>query len=574
MYYRHHQNYDYNQNDAHRRLRHHLHRHHPYQNPSYYHQNPSYYDQNPSYHRHQNPRYYRDQNYAYHHQNPSYYHDQNYAYLHQNPSYYHCPYQNRHQNPSYDQIPHHHQRRRQQHFYDQNLAYYHHQQQHRNRFYDQNLSNNHHQQQQNHRNRFCSQNLSYYSHHQIEAPNCAASNPTRRLLVAKVKPKPKPPVVIDFPADVLILILARLPVKTLQKFRCVCKSWNSLIQQDHHFLSLHQLHLNDKKRPPPLITLNCSFRTPDSEGLDFVLNYSSSSSDTTPYKFNFTRFQQDPPYFITNSCNGLLGVYSSHNSFFIVNPTIRKLRPLPTTGATPGSLAQAALGFDASTGVHKVLRMFDREYEGFMPVRFGCEVYYLGGSGGWKLIDDPPVLPSCVSLPVVVDGAMIWASETVLCKKHLEVVALSFDLREEKFSVIMHPEGSSRSTTHPISHVFASEGCLCVADENTIPVTSAHVNIWLLMKDDKKNSSKWVKQYVIDLTYVLKRIGLFCTAQPLTTDHNGRIVISWGQGRKDYYDPRTGSFDKHELDARVDVEHVTPYTESMVWPWPRLSGAQ
>ncbi|KAJ6833962.1 F-box protein-like [Iris pallida] len=390
---------------------------------------------------------------------------------------------------------------------------------------------------------------------QIEAHHSAASNPTG-LLVAKVKQEAKTSVAVDFPFHVLILILARLPAKTLLKFRCVCKSWNSLIQQDHHFISLHQLHLNDNnKGPPPLVTYR-------HERFCRIVSYSSSSSVSTPYEIESGR-GEDPPQFITNSCNGLLGLYNSYN-FFIANPTIRKLRQLPRT-TPPCSLSTGALGFDASTGVYKVVRIFDREFEGNMPVRFGCEVCYLGGSGGWKLVDEPPVQPSYVSFPVVVDGAVLWASEAVW-GKHLEVVALSFDLREEKFSVIMHPEGSSRRTFSE-SHVFASGGCICVADEIESPAdTSVHMNIWLLMKD-----SKWVKQYVIDLTYVLKQMGPFCRVQPLTTDNNGRIVISWGQGRILFYDPRTGSFHQHELDATLFdgvEEHAAPYTESMVWPWP------
>ncbi|KAJ6811422.1 F-box protein-like [Iris pallida] len=356
-------------------------------------------------------------------------------------------------------------------------------------------------QQQQQQNRFCDE---------IEAQHCAANNPTRLDLIAKVKPKPKPPVAVDFPFHVLILILARLPAKTLLKFRCVCKSWNALIQQDHHFLSLHQLHLNDvKKRPPPLVI--ATFRSHYGEVLDCILNYSSSSNEdtTTPYMIDFPRHQRDRLYSITNSCNGLLGLYSSDN-FFIVNPTIRKLRPLPMTCDAPAWLPQAALGFDASTGLYKAVRFFDRDPDTIYTVGFGCEVCYLGGGGsdGWKPIDDPPdEIPSPVPIPY------------------------------------MH---------------------------------TRYLNIWLLMKEEdhdkkKNNSNKWVKQYVIDLTYLFEQFGPFHKAQPLITDHNGRIVISWGQrGRKHYYDPRTGSFDKHELDAsHVDVEEkASPYTESMVCPWP------
>ncbi|CAN0914710.1 Putative F-box/kelch-repeat protein At1g62270 [Linum grandiflorum] len=51
----------------------------------------------------------------------------------------------------------------------------------------------------------------------------------------------------DNKADCLIVdddlvvtqILSRLPVKSLMRFKCVCKSWKSSIEQDSHFINLH-----------------------------------------------------------------------------------------------------------------------------------------------------------------------------------------------------------------------------------------------------------------------------------------------------------------------------------------------
>ncbi|MCL7041638.1 hypothetical protein MKW94_025684 [Papaver nudicaule] len=42
-------------------------------------------------------------------------------------------------------------------------------------------------------------------------------------------------------------ILCRLPVKSLACFKCVCKRWKLIIEQDPHFINLHLTH--SEKRP-------------------------------------------------------------------------------------------------------------------------------------------------------------------------------------------------------------------------------------------------------------------------------------------------------------------------------------
>lgn len=86
------------------------------------------------------------------------------------------------------------------------------------------------------------------------------------------------------------------------------------------------------------------------------------------------------------------------------------------------------------------------------------------------------------------------------------------------------------------------------------------MTIWLLK--DYENS-EWVKQYVIDFEEI-HGIGV----RPVTID-DGRILFYRGQGARVYYDPPTGSFVKHEQIADADVEVAAPYTESLIWPWPR-----
>ncbi|KAI3977114.1 hypothetical protein MKX01_042804 [Papaver californicum] len=44
-------------------------------------------------------------------------------------------------------------------------------------------------------------------------------------------------------------ILSRLPVKSLMRFKCVCKPWQSLIKNDRHFIDLHFTRSNTAPTP-------------------------------------------------------------------------------------------------------------------------------------------------------------------------------------------------------------------------------------------------------------------------------------------------------------------------------------
>ncbi|VYS55187.1 unnamed protein product [Arabidopsis thaliana] len=51
----------------------------------------------------------------------------------------------------------------------------------------------------------------------------------------------KVPRMAELAFDLVMEILAKVPVKDLLRFRCVCKSWRSLFQ-DERFIRMHTTH--------------------------------------------------------------------------------------------------------------------------------------------------------------------------------------------------------------------------------------------------------------------------------------------------------------------------------------------
>ena len=279
------------------------------------------------------------------------------------------------------------------------------------------------------------------------------------------QPRPQPQILrqrnIYLPDDLVINnILTRLPVKSVMRFRGVCKSWYSSIKTsdfiDTHLSNYKDSHDNGYVIHMPSVRNTSSYRSP----------YSSSSSssntsipvctvafDRTFDKISDVRIPIDVNFNqIVGSCNGLLCVANSGNLIYLWNPSIRKFKRLPDT--LLGQLVNVTLGFayHPENNDYKVVRISSTPFGA--PVSYHeIEVYTLS-SDSWRrvgitLTTNVILYDKNFPLPIpLVNGALHWIScITVGEKDRKSRMIMAFDVNSEKFGKLALPQGSIDENT-------------------------------------------------------------------------------------------------------------------------------
>jgi len=261
------------------------------------------------------------------------------------------------------------------------------------------------------------------------------------------------------PFDLITDILCRLPVKFLIQFRCVCKSWNSLISdpkfaEKHLRLSTTRLvHTITYSNPPHKYILK-------SYPLHTVLSDLTITNQIAhpiaqleiPWK-HVVRF--------VGSCNGVLCLLAYGYSGFITirlwNPSIRKFKKLPYLGKQQGEMY--GFGYDAVTNNYKAVVVFDDE----------VNVYTLS-TDFWKSIQKFPfACVSLYSLGTFVSGTINWLVSTT------QYFILSLYLGSESFKKVLLPDyGVVNGFIY--LHLEVLKDCLCMVVGRDVWVMKEHGN--------------------------------------------------------------------------------------------------
>ncbi|XP_043714786.1 F-box protein At3g07870-like [Telopea speciosissima] len=369
--------------------------------------------------------------------------------------------------------------------------------------------------------------------------------------------------------DVLINVLSWLPVKTLFRFRCVCKRWRYLISNDPYFLRLHSQHSKSKQ---PLLL----FSSTPADSRDSI-SLKSIDREKNPISRFEVKFENSYNILLPTRFD-LVCIYDDAN-VHICNPSTHEFITLPKP--PPACYPSVGFGYVQSTGQYKVVRLSVPDYglvdeddeilsdDEAALFRTKCQVFTLGverrGSSScsccscvWRDVEDSPYDVRFVTRPAFVKGAIHWLVDyhpmidAQVYHGHMidpNYTIIAFDVECEEFRLVPHPEGGCpdpRSLQSTAFQLVELRGLLCLSH-----FKGSKMDIWMFKDyyyesgNDRRISGTWVKEYSIDLNVLYRRYRMGkCFSHYYTPRdiEDTKVLIETHLKGLGYYDLQSTSF--------------------------------
>ncbi|KAM3227432.1 hypothetical protein ACQJBY_059299 [Aegilops geniculata] len=409
-----------------------------------------------------------------------------------------------------------------------------------------------------------------------------------RPLYTSRKRKRKSPT--DLPEELVFEILARLPVKSLLRFKSVSKAWRAAISGPA-FTRAHLEHSASKREQSPSLLITPHALDGAIEGEVWPTTFST--------RVRFYRWQPGRPSEAARlvhgedfrgefgcvchmvHCDGLV-LLPTNASVYLFNPATRDALTLPESNPNKVPVPHdfclpVGLGLDPRSGRYKVARAFFRYVEPLTyAFHMGMQVYTVGDAAAcWReTATDPPYPPAEWLTAKSVKGRMFWVMDTDHVKTPCPRGLLRFSLEDETFGVTGMPD----SLDPALGKSFLLEvvrGELCLVASSSARPGPQPVSIWtlVLLQDDGDDdiNSCWERRYLINMDPIGRPIALVTGDGLLFHAHHrlyryglrtAELTEVCELGALRYQRRRAGTFEPHGQD--IFFFNVIPYVESMV----------
>ncbi|KAJ8766490.1 hypothetical protein K2173_022549 [Erythroxylum novogranatense] len=343
------------------------------------------------------------------------------------------------------------------------------------------------------------------------------------------------------PRELVVDILSRLPVKSLCKFRCVSKSWLSMISSTH----FAKIHLGFARRNKAVecsrqrLIMSCQNLYSAEYGSIGSCRDDIREIQAVKLDYAWKSYWID----VVGSCNGLLCIAPNENTLFLFNPSTRESKRI-----------EKALMFELGVDAHLCCHGFGYDSTGddYKVVRIGSgsvvSVYSLR-TDSWRRIGNFPYNNSSVyESGLLLNGSVHWAVYSKEGEKPKNLV-VAFDLEKEVFRDILAPDTVDPSSRIAIG-VFGEK--LCVLHSRY----DIHNKFWIMKEYGVVES--WTK-IAISLPY-------FCMKPLCLTQRREALILM--DGRLLLYDFGIDEYkflELHGVPAGVAYE-TDIYVESLISP--------
>ncbi|CDO99398.1 unnamed protein product [Coffea canephora] len=391
------------------------------------------------------------------------------------------------------------------------------------------------------------------------------------------------------PPELIFDILLRLPVKSLLRFMCVSKSWNSLISSPE-FIKTHLKETSNARNTAHRKLIFSSFY--GVPVLDFVTECNLDSvlySPTIEATDMVTHMKEAQKSIeIVGSCNGLVCIaireltrgwtfLNSTNDMclFLWNPSIRKYRRLPHWGfdfEEYSGVVTYGFGYDGLHDDYKVFTLLSNNLRKNM--RRKAAGIYSQRTASWKMDEDFQNHLSLDNWSLqdtrgghFVNGKLYWAAiSNGSGDDRLANKIVSFDLVDETYGDIQLPENHMGKVSFWGWNIgVLREGCLGLLWLHD-DLKHLEVDIWILTECGIRQS--WTKMFLIHYPEDPGRGFRFdIRFQPVFLLNRSELLLKLGS-RLVLYNPEDGSYKDLDInynlpDAEGDLR-VDMYDESLV----------
>ncbi|KAL6568116.1 hypothetical protein OROHE_003800 [Orobanche hederae] len=366
----------------------------------------------------------------------------------------------------------------------------------------------------------------------------------------------------ELPEELIEIILSKLPVKSLLRFKCVRKSWYSLIKSPH-FIDLHLKNRSSAGSKYDYLILR---RFLEQHHNRHVLSfYSYETLDDLCIDIGTPFSMREYSVNVSGPCNGLLCI-TNNREIFICNPATREFRSLvvpPLFG--PDKMTHetysVAFGLDPITGDYKVVRIVVHYYVNddedcysddpdAIVVR-KLEVYDFT-SDSWRETSIVLPDPFCLNSDgISLNGAFHWH----LTLGHGGESVLSFHISNEVTQLIPLPDFCSRQ--HPRRRnldVLNESLALIVYDRDQ------RYEIWVMTEYGVKES--WTRLFELGPLSGIQFPLTFWKNDELLLQTNNRQLVSCNLQHQNI--KRFPIYAVTSLRGTIPFFGVVPYSESLI----------